>query len=95
MAAEQPLRARQHRRSNDSIHDLLHNYVHNDKVDHDHDEVEQVLREGGQVLVAEEGEEADHARAGSGQGWDSEACLWIHCVYLWTPLKILERLEDT
>ena len=73
MAAEQPLRARKHRRSNDGIHDLLHNYVHNDKVDHDHDEVEQVLREGGQVLVAEEGKEDDHARAGSGQGWDSKS----------------------
>ena len=90
MAAEQPLRARQHRRSNDSIHDLLHNYVHNDKVDHDHDEVEQVLREGGQVLVAEEGEEADHARAGSRQGWDSEACLWIHCVYI-----LMDSIENT
>ena len=92
MAAEQPLRARQHRRSKDGIHDLLHNYVHNDKVDHDHDEVEQVLRKGGQELVAEEGEEDAHARAGSGQGWIQRL---VFGGVLWIPLKILERLEAT
>ena len=70
MAGQQPLRAC-HRRPNHGIHHTLDSY---DDDKGDHDEAEQVLREGRQVLVAEEGEEDDHARAGSGQGWDSVSC---------------------